>query len=118
MLARTKPVQSGIGAAPQYCAPPAPPAVDIPVGDGWIVGGRYNEGGPFPGIYVCDTQDYTVTAIDANGTVQATRPVAGGHSYTLVLPAGTYTLKSDFCTGMATVAAGQQTAADTVCSVP
>jgi hypothetical protein len=118
VLARTKAVQSAIGPAPLLCAPPAPPAVDIPVGDGWIVGGRYLAGGPFPGIYNCDSQDYTVTATDANGVDQATETVAGGQSYTLVVPAGTYSLQSDFCRGTATVTAGQQTQADTVCPVP
>jgi hypothetical protein len=118
VVARTKPVQVGIGPAPQYCAPPTPPAVNIPVGDGWIVGGRYLAGGPFPGIYNCDSQDYTVTATDANGVDQATETVAGGQSYTLVVPAGTYSLQSDFCRGTATVTAGQQTQADTVCPVP
>jgi hypothetical protein len=117
-MAQTKPVQSAIGPAAQSCAQPPPPAVDIPVGDGWIVGGRYIEGGPFPGVYECDSEPYTVTATDANGVVQATQGVAGGASYTLVVPAGTYTLQSDFCRGTATVTAGQQTQADTVCPVP
>jgi hypothetical protein len=118
VLARTKPVQSAIGPAPVLCAAPEPPAVNIPVGDGWIVGGRYNVGGPFPGIDVCDGDQYTVTATDPNGIVQATQTVAGGHSYTLVVPAGQYTLNSDFCRGTATVASGQQTQADTICAVP
>lgn len=118
VVARTKAVQAGIGSAPVYCAPPTPPAVDIPAGDGWIVGGRYIEGGPFPGLYQCDSQQYTVTATDAGGVVQSTQTVAGGHSYTLVVPAGGYTLTSDFCRGTATVTAGQQSQADTVCPVP
>lgn len=118
VLARTKPVQSAIGPAPVLCAAPVPPAVNIPVGDGWIVGGRYNVGGPFPGIDVCDGDPYTVTATDANGVVRATQTVAGSHSYTLVVPAGQYTLNSDFCRGTATVAAGEQTQADTICAVP
>jgi hypothetical protein len=111
-------VQSAIGPAPVLCAPPTPPAVNIPAGDGWIVGGRYTIGGPFPGIDVCDGDQYTVTATDANGVVQATQTVAGGQSYTLVVPAGQYTLDSDFCRGMATVTAGRQTQADTTCAVP
>lgn len=117
-LARTGPTQSAIASAPVLCAPPVPPAVDIPVGDGWIVGGLYNVGGPFPGIDECDGSAYTVTATDSSGVVQATQNVAAGHSYTLVVPAGAYTLASGFCRGSATVTAGQQTKADTVCPVP
>jgi hypothetical protein len=117
-LVHTPAVQSAIGSAPALCATPVPPAVEIPVGSGWIVGGRYNEGGAFPGIYACDSEPYTVTATDSGGVVQGSQAVAGGHSYTLVVPAGTYTLKSDFCQGSATVAAGRQTMADTVCPVP
>jgi hypothetical protein len=118
VLTRTKAVQSAIGSAAVPCAPPAPPAVDIPVGDGWIVGGLYIVGGPFPGIDNCSGSAYTVTATDAAGVVQATQDVPGGDSYTLVVPAGTYTLTSGSCSGPATVTAGQQTHADTVCPVP
>jgi hypothetical protein len=117
-LVHTPVVQSAIGPAPVPCAAPVPPAVDIPVGSGWIVGGRYNEGGAFPGIDACDSQSYTVTATDSGGVVQASQTVAGGHSYTLVVPAGTYALRSDFCGGSATVIAGKQTMADTVCPLP
>jgi hypothetical protein len=118
IVATTRAAQSAVGPASDLCAAPVPPAVDIPVGDGWIVGGRYNEGGAFPGIYACDSQQYTVTATDSAGNVRATQTVSGGHSYTLVVPAGSYTLKSDFCQGTATVAAAKQTRADTVCPVP
>jgi len=93
--------------------------VNIPVGDGWIVGGAYGIGGAFPGIDECLQQQYTVTATDANGKVQATQTVAAGHSYTLApLPAGTYTLRAGACMGTATVAAGKQTAADADCLYP
>jgi hypothetical protein len=118
VVAKTETYDSAVGPPEQRCAPPVPPAVDIPVGSGWIVGGRYNEGGPYPGIYACDSQPYTVTATNSAGVVAATQTVAGGHSYTLVVPAGTYTLKSDFCRGTATVTAATQTKADTVCPVP
>jgi hypothetical protein len=118
VVAATAAEQSWIGLPADLCAPPVPPAVEIPVGDGWIVGGRYNEGGAYPGIKACDSQPYTVTATDSGGHVQATQNVAGGHRYTLVVPAGTYTLKSDFCSGTATVTAGKQTSADTICPVP
>jgi hypothetical protein len=119
VVAATKPTQSYVGPGPILCAPPVPPAVDIPVGDGWIVGGRYNVGGAFPGVTVCDSQAYTVIVTSAAGQVVLTEPVAGGQSYTLApLPAGSYALKSDFCTGTATVTAGKQTMADTVCPVP
>ncbi len=118
IVAKTRAAQAAIGPAPDLCAAPVPPAVNIPVGDGWIVGGRYNDGGAYPGIYACDSQQYTVTATDAAGKVQATQAVAGGHSYTLVVPAGSYTLSSDFCHGTATVVAARQARADTVCPVP
>jgi hypothetical protein len=118
IVAKTRAAAAAVGPAPDLCAAPVPPAVNIPVGDGWIVGGRYTEGGAYPGIYACDSQPYTVTATDSAGKVQATQTVAGGHSYTLVVPAGAYKLKSDFCEGAATVAAAKQTRADTVCPVP
>lgn len=118
VLVSTLPVQSAIGPAAVYCAPATPPMVAIPVGSGWIVGGRIIQGGPFPGVYECDSEQYTVTATNAAGLPAATQTVAGGHSYTLVVPAGTYTLKSDFCSGTATVTAGEQTAANTYCDVP
>ena len=41
-----------------------------------------------------------------------------GAPVTVVVPAGTYTLKSDFCQGTASVTAGKQTHADTLCLVP
>jgi hypothetical protein len=119
VIATTATAQSAIGPAPVYCDKPVPPTVDIPAGDGWIVGGRYVQGGPYPGLYACDSQPYTVTATDSHGQQQASQSVAGGHSYTLApLPAGTYTLKSDFCAGTATVRAGKQTVANTYCDVP
>jgi hypothetical protein len=118
LIATTPTAQSAVGPTPVYCAKPTPPMVDIPVGDGWIVGGRYGRGGAFPGIYACDSQQYTVTATDSNGHVQATQTVAGRHSYTLVVPAGSYTLRSDFCQGTATVRPGEQTTANTYCNYP
>ncbi len=50
----------------------------------------------------------------------ASQTVAGGHSYTLVVPAGTYTLEtaSGTCHGSATVQPAKQTVADTACYVP
>jgi hypothetical protein len=93
--------------------------VNIPAGDGWIVGGAYGIGGAFPGIDECLQQQYTVTATDANGKVQASQTVAGGHSYTLApLPAGEYTLRAGACMGTATVVAGKQTAANADCLYP
>ena len=118
VVASTPPAQAGVGPAAVYCAAPVPPAVDIPVGDGWIVGGLYFQGGPYPGILSCESQRYTITASTPSGAVAASQNIAGGHSYTLVLPAGSYTLKSNFCTGSATVTAGKQTHADTFCAVP
>jgi hypothetical protein len=118
VLAATRPAQSGVGPAPVYCAPPVLPGVDIPVGDGWIAGGRYNEGGAYPGISACDSQPYTIAATNAAGKVVAIQNVEGGDSYTLVVPAGSYKLGSNFCFGSATVRAGKQTKADTVCPVP
>ena len=119
IVAATATHQSGVGPAPVYCAPPVPPAVDIPVGDGWIVGGLYLEGGPYPGIMQCESQPYTIYAERSDGTVVASQSVAGGHSYTLVVPAGSYKLRSNGCGfGSATVTAAHETQADTVCPVP
>lgn len=119
LLAATAPKQSAIGQAAQPCAPPVPPAVNIPVGDGWIVGGAYGIGGAYPGIDECLQQQYTVTATDSAGQIAASETVAGGHSYTLApLPAGSYTLRAGACTGSATVSAGHQTTADADCLYP
>jgi hypothetical protein len=111
-------VTVGVGPAFVRCSAPVPPAINIPAGDGWIVGGLYDEGGPFPGIDECSSSGYTITATVADGTVAATQTVAGGHSYTLVVPAGKYTLNARFCRGQATVTAGRQTAANTICAFP
>jgi hypothetical protein len=117
-LAATPAKQAGVGPAPVYCAPPVPPAINIPVGDGWIVGGRYGEGGAYPGIYACDSEPYTVSASNQSGIVVASQQVPALHSYTLVVPAGNYTLRSDACTGSATVTAGKQSVANTYCLYP
>ncbi len=119
VLAATRPTQAFVGPAPVPCAPPVPPAQNIPPGDGWIVGGLYIEGGPAPGLDECYSASYTVTATGPSGAVAASQQVAGGHSYTLVLPAGTYTLKAGCSVpAQATVTAGRQTTANTACLVP
>jgi hypothetical protein len=120
-IGATRPQQLGIGPAYVACAPPVAPAVNIPVGDGWIVGGLYYQGGAFPGIDACSARAYTITARTSSGSLVASQDVAAGHSYTLApLPAGTYTLQTaqNFCRGSATVAAGRQTVADTYCDLP
>jgi len=106
-----------VGQAPVYCAAPAPPP-QVPAGDGWVVGGLYIEGGPYPGIHRCFAGDYTITVHDQAGNTVATQHVQDGQSYTLVLPAGSYALSSGFCRGVATVTAGRRSTADTLCDVP
>lgn len=118
MLVSTSPWQAVVGSAPVYCKPAVPPAVDIPVGDGWIVGGVYLQGGAFPGIDQCDESSYTVTVTNAAGEVVASQNVAPLHSYTFVVPAGSYMLMSGHCGGTATVTAARQTTADTDCDLP
>ena len=119
IVAATQPVTAGVGPRVVRCAAPVPPGTDIPAGDGWIVGGLYDEGGPFPGIDQCSSSAYTITATASDGTVAATQAVAGDQSYTLVVPAGTYALSaSHLCRGQATVTAGQQTVANTICAFP
>ena len=117
VLVTSTPVQSAIGSAYVPCSPPTPPS-RIPSGDGWITGGVYGEGGPFPGMDACFSQRYTIEALDSGGSVAARETVPGGHSYTLVVPSGSYTLRSDGCRGRATVRAGEQTKADTFCLYP
>ena len=90
----------------------------MPSGDGWITGGVYGEGGAFPGMDACLSQRYTIEALDSGGSVAARETVPGGHSYTLVMPSGSYTLMSGGCRGRATVRAGQQTKANTFCLYP
>jgi hypothetical protein len=117
LLAATPPQQSYAGPAPVYCNPAAPP-VSLPTGDGWIAGGVYIEGGPFPGLYECESQPYTITATMSAGTVAASQSVAGGDGYALVVPAGSYTLTGACGSGTATVTAGQRTVANAYCLVP
>ena len=121
-LAATRSVASWIGPAYVACAPAAPPAVDIPVGDGWIVGGLYIEGGPYPGLDQCQSSPYTIEARAPDGSLTTTQSVAGGHSFTLVVPAGSYTLRATSgCPGTSapvSVTAGRQANADTICAVP
>jgi hypothetical protein len=117
LLAKTPSASLLVGAAPVYCAPPQTPA-DVPPGDGTIVGGVYNEGGPAPGVYVCQGQANTVTLTSAAGASVATKEVAAGQSYAFVVPAGGYTLAAGYCRAQATVTAGRTTHTDTVCPVP
>jgi hypothetical protein len=112
------PWQSAVGSAAVYCRPAQPQAGVIPAGDGWIVGGVYDQGGAFPGIYQCAGSPYTVSATDASGKVLARQSVAALHGYRLVVPAGSYTLTSGSCRGVATVTAGRPTRADTDCDFP
>jgi hypothetical protein len=128
-LARTKTLTLTVAQPPENCAPAAPPT-NVPTGDGWIQGGLYIEGGPFPGVFDCQTStSYTLSVTGATGATLATQPVAGGASYTVVLPAGSYKLAATdavtptgtaglLCTGTATVTAGKGTTADVVCPVP
>lgn len=103
--------------APIPCQPASAPE-NLPPGDGWITGGLYESGGgPAPGIPAdCSSKAYTVSATNASGQEVASQTVPGGHSYTLVVPAGSYTLRSgSVCRGTATVTAGRDTRADTRC---
>jgi hypothetical protein len=119
VVAHTSARPSAIGPAAKYCDPPVPPAVDIPVGDGWIEGGLYLEGGAFPGILECEAQPYTIRAESSSATIVASEAVAGGHSYTLVVPAGSYALRSSGCgSGSVTVTAGKGTTANAYCPLP
>jgi hypothetical protein len=106
-----------VGQAPVYCAAATPPA-SLPAGDGWIGGGVYIDGGPYPGIHACASGDHTVTVLDRAGNTVATQHVPDGESYAIVLPAGGYTLSSGFCRGSATVVAGVESQADILCFVP
>jgi hypothetical protein len=117
-LFTTAPVQLFVGPAIVYCKAPVPPAVNIPAGDGWIVGGVYGLGGAFPGIDQCWSTPYTVTATNASGVIVTRETVAALHSYTLVVPAGSYSLASGACRGSATVTAGREIKADTDCDYP
>lgn len=119
VVVATHPVTAGVGPRFVRCAAPVPPTVDIPAGDGWIVGGLYDEGGPFPGIDQCSSSAYTIVATASDGIVAATQTVPGAHSYTLVVPAGSYGLSANpGCRGQATVTAGEQTVANTICAFP
>ncbi len=117
--AATTPVSTIVGPAVVHCAAAVPPAVAIPPGDGWIEGGTYIEGGPAPGIDSCASEAYTVTATNAGTGAAVSQPVAGGHSYTIVVPAGTYTLTSGSCSSSpVTVTAGREVSADVFCDYP
>jgi len=116
-VAATRPGRVLVGQRPVYCGAPVPPA-QLPAGDGWVGGGLYDDGGPYPPIHQCVGNAYTITVTDEAGNVVATQQVAAGQSYAIVLPAGSYTLAGGFCRGKATVTAGLETKADTTCDVP
>lgn len=114
----TSPVASLlVGSAIVRCHPTAAPA-NLSAGDGWIEGGVYFQGGPFPGIDQCQSRSSTITATSVSGSVVARQNLAGGDGYALVVPAGTYQLQDGECAGEATVIAGRRTAADTDCDFP
>lgn len=117
LLAATAPAASAVGSSGAACNPPGGPGA-VPAGDGWIVGGLYGEGGPAPGTRRCADVPYTITATDSAGTVVTRETVPADGSYTLVVPAGSYTLQSGGCRGTASVTAGEPTSADTVCLYP
>lgn len=117
--AATIPVAAIVGPATVHCAAAVPPPVDIPPGDGWIEGGAYIEGGPAPGLDECVSDAYTVTARNPATGAAVSQPVAGGRSYTIVVPAGTYTLTSNGCSSPpVSVSPGREVSADVVCAVP
>jgi hypothetical protein len=118
LLAATASVMSAIGPAAVYCARPVPPMTNIPAGDGWILGGVYAQGGPYPGFYACSDKPYTITATATDGKITATAEIAANHSYTLIVPPGRYSLSSGPCRGQATVVAAKPTSANTYCDYP
>jgi hypothetical protein len=110
--------QTESAVVPDDCAEPSPP-VDVPAGDGWIVGGLYLSGGPYPGIFACQDASYTVTVTNEEGTVVATQQVtSGGQSYTFILPPARYTLTADGPTATSTVTAGAQTKTNIISPIP
>lgn len=116
-LASSATQQLLVGWAPKYCPEPSPP-VNVPPGDGWIVGGVYLSGGPAPGIFACYSGSTTVTVIDETGATVATEQLAGQQSYAFVLAPGRYTLEFDSCISEpAVVSAGAPTKANTVCNI-
>jgi hypothetical protein len=118
VVAATKRMSEIIGQPVVRCSAPAPPAA-VPAGDGWIVGGLYIEGGAFAGLDQCSAGAYSVTATRRATGAATTVGVAGGHSYTIVLPAGAYTLTPGCGVPTeATVVAGHQAVANTRCLVP
>ena len=107
------------GRAPVYCRQ-APKPSGVPAGDGWVVGGLYDSGGPAPGIFECSSAAYSIVALDEAGEVVKTVQVAGGRGYAIVLPAGSYELRSSdscFSEEAVTVVAGRSVRADTICNI-
>jgi hypothetical protein len=123
LLANTPPAESAVGSSTGVGSSSGPcgtrPAVgSVPAGDGWIVGALFSEGGHPPGTPRCASESYSVTASNSAGMAVATQLVPAGDSYTLVVPAGDYTLRSGGCRGAAAVNAGQQTDANVDCLYP
>jgi hypothetical protein len=118
VLAATAPVPSAVGEAAVFCTRPVPPMTNIPAGDGWILGGVYAQGGPYPGFYACSDKPYTITATATDGKITASANIAANHSYTLIVPPGRYSLSSGPCRGQATVVAAKPTSANTYCDYP
>jgi hypothetical protein len=120
VLALSTAVALRVGQAPVYC-PTAKAPSDVPAGDGWILGGLYESGGPAPGIFVCQRGAYEITALNEAGEVAAMQQVSAGE-YVIVLPPGDYELAADesscLSEAAATVVAGKGTLTNTICSIP
>jgi hypothetical protein len=105
-----------VGLPPAYCNAPAPSLTQVPAGDGVLMGTLDVLTGA-PARYACMVGAYTITVADPTGSIVASVPVPAGQSYAIALPAGSYRLKSGSCEGTATIVAGMQVRADTVCFV-
>ncbi len=120
VVSYSTPIGVRIGPAPRYC-PTLPRPASVPSGDGWIVGGLYDSGGPPPGVFDCRPGPYTVAAIDEAGEAAASEHVTG-KAYLFVLPAGSYELEvlegGCFSEEPVTVLAGMATRGNTICDIP
>ncbi len=120
VLALSTTVAMRVGAAPVYCPRASPPS-ELPAGDGWILGGLYDSGGPAPGVFDCQRGPYEITALDEAGEPAAMEQVSG-NDYVLVLPPGNYQLAANesscLSEAAATVVAGKGTLANTICNIP
>ena len=117
VVGSTAPGQLLVGSPFVACRVPSSD-INVPAGEGAVVGGVYDWGGGSPGFDHCSTARYSAELLDGNGDTAASQSVAGGHGYALAVKPGSYIVQGAGCTGpQVRVTAGEISHADVYCKV-